>query len=61
MRKGIRNIEVDQSEIKQTIFRLAHFDPTCRDGYGHQLVDYLVLDSLAAFGQLKVTALEIKE
>jgi hypothetical protein len=49
------------SEIKQAIFRLAHFDPTCRDEYGNQVIDYLVLDSLATFGRLTVTALEIGE
>jgi len=52
---------MSKNEIKQTIFRLAHFDPTCRDEYGNQVIDYLVLDSLAAYGQLKVTASEIKD
>ena len=48
-------------KTKQAIFRLAHFDPTCRDEYGHEVVDYLVLDSLATYGQLIVTALDIRE
>lgn len=52
---------IDTTEVKQAIFRLAHFDPTCKDDCGNQIVDYLVLDSLATYGQLTVTALTIKE
>lgn len=62
MRKEARKtLGSDSGEMKQAIFRLAHFDPTCRDEYGNQVVDYLVLDSLATYGRLKVTALEIRE
>jgi len=52
---------LDPSKVKEAIFRLAHFDPTCRDEYGNQVIDYLVLDSLATYEQSTVTALEIKE
>ena len=62
MRKEARRIlGSDSGEMKQAIFRLAHFDPTCKDEYGNQVIDYLVLDSLATFGRLTVTALEIRE
>lgn len=53
--------QLDPNEIKQAIFRLAHFDPTCQDQYGNQVIDYLVLDSLAAFGQSPVNALQIRK
>jgi len=53
---------LNEDQIKQVIFRLAHFNPTCQDEYGNQAIDYLVLDSLATFGPLlKVTAYQIKE
>jgi len=52
---------LDPSEIKRAIFRLAYFDPSCRDEYGNQVIDYLVLDSLATYGQLIVTASEIRD
>lgn len=49
-------------ELKQNFFKLAHFDPTCQDDYGYQVIDYLVLDALAVFGPLLVvTSREIKE
>ena len=37
---------LDSVQTKQVIFRLAHFNPTTRDEYGNQVIDYLVLDSL---------------
>ena len=50
------------NEIKEMAFRLAHFDPTFTDEYGNQVIDYLVLDALAAYGPLLVvTASEVKE
>jgi len=52
---------LDPSEIKRAIFRLAYFDPSCRDEYGNQVIDYLVLDSLATYKQLIVTASEIRD
>ena len=54
-------MKVDQEEqIKSALRRLARFDPTCKDAYGNQVKDYLVLDALAAHGQLKVTAQDVK-
>lgn len=64
MPKGVRGkgiAEFDSRDVKHAMFRLAHFDPTCRDEYGNQVVDYLVLDSLATYGLLPVTAMEIKQ
>lgn len=62
MRKNVGNSSgLNIAEIRQAIFKLAHFDPTCKDEYGNQVIDYLVLDSLATYGRLVVTALEIKE
>ncbi len=49
-----------QDDVKQAICRLAHFNPTCQDEYGNQVLDYLVLDSLAALGGLKATAVDVK-
>ncbi len=50
------------SEMKDAIFRLAHFDPTFTDEYGNQVIDYLALDALATYGPLiVVTASEVKE
>jgi len=60
-KEGHNMLKLDPSEMKQAIFRLAHFNPTYKDEYGNQVVDYLVLDSLATYGQLVVTALKIRE
>jgi len=49
------------TDIKNIILRLAHFDPTCKDNYGNKIIDYLVLDALLTYGQLVVTAYEIKK
>ena len=55
-------VEVSQGEMKDAIFRLAHFDPTFTDEYGNQVIDYLALDALATYGPLiVVTASEVKE
>lgn len=49
------------SELKQIFFKLAHFDPTYKDDYGYQVIDYLVLDALAMYGPLlSVTSTEVK-
>lgn len=54
--------EASLNRTKETIFRLAHFDPTFIDEYGNQVIDYLVLDALATYGPLiVVTASEVKE
>lgn len=50
---------VDQS-FKQAVLRLAQFDPSCEDEYGNQVLDYLVLDALASYGELQVSGSEIK-
>jgi len=48
-------------ETKEAMFRLAHFDPTYKDEYCNQLVDYLVLDALATYGSLLiVTASQVR-
>jgi hypothetical protein len=52
---------IDPADVKSFVFRLAHFNPTCTDEYDHQVIDYLLLDTLASFGQLGITAREIKE
>ena len=52
--------ELNSDQTTQAMIRLAHFDPTCRDEYGHQVIDYLVLDSLATFGILSVMAANVK-
>ncbi len=49
------------NEIKQIIFKLAHFDPTQADEYGTQVIDYLVLDALATFEQFLRNSLEVAE
>ena len=43
----------------KALWRLAQFDPSCTDEYGHQALDYLVLDALALHGTLAVTAEQI--
>lgn len=49
-------------EQRQVLFKLAHFDPACTDKYGHNLLDYLVLDALAVFGPLlPVSSTEVRE
>jgi len=50
---------VDQS-FKQAVLRLAQFDPSCEDEYGNQVLDYLVLDALASYGELQVSDSEVK-
>lgn len=48
--------------IKETIIRLAHFDPVYTDDYGCKILDYLILDALSSFGELLVsTSLEVKD
>lgn len=45
----------------EALRRLAHFDPTCTDEYGHQALDYLVLDALASIGELSATPSQVAE
>ncbi len=40
--------------------KLAYFNPNCKDEYGNQVIDYLILDCLASFGQLHVEVSDIK-
>ena len=48
-------------KIKQSIIKLAYFNPTVKDDYCNQVIDYLVLDSLANYGPLlQVTASQVK-
>lgn len=57
MERGMKSTEL----VKETIFRLAHFNPSAQDDYGNQLLDYFVLDSLATGGGplLKISAEQI--
>lgn len=48
----IKIYNTDAREISETLARLAQFDPTCKDEYGNQVIDYLVLDALAIQGPL---------
>lgn len=49
-------------ELRQVLFKLSQFDPACTDIYGHNLLDYLVLDALAVFGPLLlVSSTEVRE
>jgi len=52
---------LDNEELKLSILRLSHFSPSTEDEYGNQMIDYLLLDSLAAFELSLVTATEIKD
>lgn len=50
-----------QHDTREAIFRLAHFDPTYKDEYFNQLIDYLVLDALASYGPLiMITAPQVR-
>ena len=49
-------------DIKDSIIRLAHFDPVYTDDYGCKILDYLILDALSSFGELLVsTSFEVKD
>jgi hypothetical protein len=49
-------------DIRASLFKLAHFEPSCTDDYGNQLLDYLVLDALATYGPLiQVDPINIRE
>jgi len=62
MKDGYSLVGTVPSEMKDAIFRLAHFDPTFTDEYGNQVIDYLALDALVTYGPLiVVTASEVKE
>jgi len=50
----------EQQDIRQVLRKLAHFNPTCKDDYGHEALDYLVLDALVSYGQTPVTVQDIK-
>jgi len=52
-------IERDGQDVHQAVLRLAFFDPGRADEFGHQALDYLILDALAAHGQVDVTPSEV--
>lgn len=48
----IASEQEELQQLRRALFKLAHFDPSLEDEYGHQAMDYLVLDALAAMGPL---------
>ena len=42
----------NNDDIKKALFKLAHFNPTYKDEYGNQIIDYLVLDALSNYEPL---------
>ena len=54
-----QNILSNDSDLKQVMHKLAYFNPSAQDEYGHQVTDYLVLDALSGYGFISVTAPEI--
>jgi hypothetical protein len=63
MKKETKNTSLnDPQEIKKIMFRLGHFDPSHKDTYGNQVLDYLVLDSLSTYGSaFRVTANDVRK
>ena len=51
-----QNILSNDSDLKQVMHKLAYFNPSAQDEYGHQVIDYLVLDALSGYGVISVTA-----
>jgi hypothetical protein len=48
-----KDTEPNSQINKNAVFwKLAHFEPYCTDEYGHQILDYLVLDALSTYGTL---------
>ena len=56
-----QNILSNDSDLKQVMHKLAYFNPSAQDEYGHQVTDYLVLDALSGYGFISVTAPKICE
>ncbi len=56
-----QNILSNDSDLKQVMHKLAYFNPNAQDEYGHQVIDYLVLDALSGYGVISVTAPKICE
>ena len=56
-----QNILSNDSDLKQVMHKLAYFNPSAQDEYGHQVIDYLVLDALSGYGVISVTAPKICE
>ena len=54
-----QNILSNDSDLKQVMRKLAYFKPSAQDEYGHQVIDYLVLDALSGYNVISVTAPEI--
>ena len=54
-----QNILSNDSDLKQVMHKLAYFNPSVQDEYGHQVIDYLVLDALSGYGVISVTAPKI--
>lgn len=49
-----------EDQVKSAIERLASFSPSTTDDYGHQLIDYIILDCAADFGNNIVSSVDIK-
>lgn len=51
---------LDNAELKQSIARLSHFSPNSSDDYGHQVLDYILLDAMADNGTVPSSAKDLK-
>lgn len=60
----MRNVKslttLDSVSVDPVILRLAHFDPNCKDSYGNQVLDHLLVSALVSFGNIPVSANELK-
>jgi hypothetical protein len=53
---------LQEEQLKQSIIKLAYFNPTAQDEYCNQILDYLVLDSLVTNGHLlQINATQVKK
>ena len=50
-----------EESIKDAIGRLASFSPSTTDDYGHQLIDYIILDCASDFGNTVVSPKDVKK
>ncbi|MBI1221741.1 MAG: hypothetical protein GC180_03970 [Bacteroidetes bacterium] len=49
-----------EESVKDAIGRLASFSPSTTDEYGHQLIDYIILDCASDFGNTVVSPADVK-
>ena len=50
-----------EESIKDAIGRLASFSPSTTDDYGHQLIDYIILDCASDFGNTVVSPKDVRK